>query len=279
MIDGPAREIDIPVAVQADSQSLIERLCRLIESVEGDGEPGLHDEIGALLRGACGLLAVKHMSFCVLIDPRGWTVSDRVYTTYSREWIGRYLEKKYWTVDPLLAAFYRDEEIAVWGPPDHGRPGAPILMLFLRDSAAHGVGTCGYARFLRLGDHGSYVLSVSADEDAESLRRRMGAAERELDFLGRYIQERTTAPRQLARARLASLTDEEILVLRLLASGARPDEVMSLARLAVGADRIMEAVMRKLEARSLSQAVVRFIEIRDREFLPPTGVEIKSFGG
>lgn len=254
-------------------------LCELVRSLAPCRGGASGETVRALLSEARDRLRVKHISFCIVVDPHGTIIEDRVITTYPDRWIGRYLSRKYWMVDPVLLAFYRGDEECSWDSRNE-EPGvqAPFVTTFLRDARENGAGACGHAFFLRLGRRGSFTFTLSSDEPGRQFRDRIEAMRREIDFIFASAQEAICGYDDGGDEHLASLTDDEMLLLRLLSAGGERADIEASVAFDRSFDSIVASLQRKLGARNLSQAIYRFAELRMKEFFPPTSLEIKSLG-
>lgn len=182
-------------------------------------------------------------------------------------------------MDPVLLAFYNDQDDCFWdcaGEPSPVEP--PFVRAFLRDARANDAGERGCAFFLRLGRKGSFAFTLTSDEPEAQFRARVEDRRREIAATFSCIKEAICGVEDKIEG-LSTLTDDEMMLLRLLTSGVEPAEIEAKVNFERSFASILAGLQRKLGARNLPQAIYRFAELRTKEFFPPTGLEVKSFGG
>lgn len=225
-------------------------------------------------------LRVKHLSICVVVDPKGCSIADRVITTYDPGWVQRYVANRYWMFDPVLAGFYEGLTRLSWrGDQTQSEGVPPFVKSFVEDAKRYGAGSNGLARYVRLGSRGSYVLTITSDEDPDLFFARLRHQEDNLQMAAHQLSIAMFASTNKNMAKFETLLEDEMLVLRLLASGC--DHYQMSVRLALprSVESIVKAIKRKLNVASITEAIYQFGSLRADEFLPPADFEIKSVHG
>ncbi|MFN3259049.1 MAG: autoinducer binding domain-containing protein [Pikeienuella sp.] len=263
---------DSHVAASAEPKSL-SGLVDVLEGLSDDEDVARHATAAARIRDH---LDVKHLSFCVILDPPGRSLADRALTTYDQQWVDRYVAKKYWMCDPVLRAFMDGREEIWWNADAEPEPGTPpFVASFVKDARRFGAGATGLARYVRTEARGAYVLTLTSDEHPACFADRMRSRSREIDLVASFFTDELAGPAEPA-AGLSAFSEDEVLLLRLLSSGRALEEIER--RVMPGCDHaaLLASIFRKLQAATVGEAVYRFAAIRSQDFLPPASFEVGS---
>ncbi|PRY92672.1 regulatory LuxR family protein [Hasllibacter halocynthiae] len=226
----------------------------LTPALEAIGAVRTLDSLREQIVGLRDLLDVAHVTYhSVNSTGRQYAVH-----THSPEWQGRYMERGYFKIDPVVLGSFQRFQPADWKSFDwSSRPARE----FFRDAVAYGVGNQGMTVPIR-GPGGQFALfSVSAQMDDEEwsawCRTRTGdliALAHTTNAAALQIEGAAAAPAMQA------LSPREAETLRLLALGysrAKAAESLSIsehtirvyiesARLKLGAQNTIHAVARAL---------------------------------
>ena len=263
---------DSRIDAPAEPESL-SGLVDVLDSLSDGADTARHATAAARIRDH---MDVKHLSFCVILDPPGCSLAERAVTTYAQQWVDRYVAKKYWMCDPVLKAFAEGRDELWWNAeaePDPGTP--PFVASFVRDAHRFGAGAAGLARYVRTEARGAYVLTLTSDEHPARFADRMRGRSREIDLIASFFTDELAGPGEPA-AGLGAFSEDEILLLRLLSSGRALEEIER--RIMPGCDHsaLLASIFRKLQAATVGEAVYRFAAIRSQDFLPPASFEVGS---
>ncbi len=261
---------------QVDAHSEPESISGLVDVLESLSDGDAVSKHAAAASRIRDHMDVKHLSFCVILDPPGRSLAERAVTTYDQQWIDRYVAKKYWMCDPVLKAFVEGRDELWWNVEDEPEPGTPpFVAAFVKDAHRFGAGSAGLARYVRTETRGVYVLTLTSDEHPARFADRMRSRSREIDLVASFFTDELAGPGEPA-AGLGAFSEDEILLLRLLSSGRALEEIER--RLMPGRDHaaLLASIFRKLPAATVGEAVYRFAAIRSHDFLPPTSFEVGS---
>jgi len=113
-----------------------------------------------------------------------------VRTTYSADWIMRYIVSNYMASDPVLALGLSDAKPFFWS--DLPRA-SPAVLAFFKDAEDHGVGNCGYSVPIsdRGGKRAMFTLNQAADP--EVFKYRIAPLERHIREVALILHKRALA--------------------------------------------------------------------------------------
>lgn len=189
----------------------------------------------------------------VLLSSGGLTKNMfRVLTSHSKNWINRYIEKSYQYVDPAVIRAMTREGVILFEDLDKS---TPIACDFWNDAAAHGVGQNGfsYVASKKTGAKVSVSFVSNSSEKEVASRLRLDGAD--LLVLSEIISEcflSLTCGEDIVGS---DLSEEEIRVLRYLATFGETGLSDWAKSNSLDIRRIQPSILAKLEVCSLYQAV------------------------
>ena len=179
--------------------------------------------------------------------------TTRALTTYPEEWVSRYFNRRYHTIDPVHRASAAAEIGFFW---DTLQVTDPSTLAFYHDAKTHGVGPSGYTLPIVTERGDKIAISVSSPEDREAFRDRIHHVEQDLLTVGFCITE--------AFARLASedrptefaLTDDQMAILRAVAMGAGEEELRAATYLYGSYATLERSICTMFRTQTITQATI-----------------------
>jgi hypothetical protein len=179
-------------------------------------------ELVDLLHRMSQTLGVSHTTLHVVSEAPSTSFTTKVLTTYPDDWISRYVNRRYWLLDPVAQACLATDHGFFWDSLDRT---APPLHAFWVDATTHGIGPSGYTQPLVTERGDKLAVSVCSAEAAEVFRERLQRYQDDLYALGIYLSD--TFCRLASEHRPASFspTDDQLSILRAIAMGADEAEL------------------------------------------------------
>lgn len=260
----------IEVLAQSQQPEFAADLRRFLEAVDVDGldlmrcadADGIADEIvetedvdqirEALWRIA-RMLGADHCTLHLVQAQATSEFTTRVITTYPKDWIGLYLSRRYYFVDPVIQACRAGMRSFHWAELPSS---SPVLRQFWSDARAHGVGPSGYTYPVTtpLGD--TLAVSVCARQDDARFREAVAYHESDLALLGELLAERFSQLAGIHRPPLGNLTDDQILLLREVLRGVDEEELEARSYQYGSFATIKRYICSRFETRTLVQAAL-----------------------
>ncbi len=170
-----------------------------------------------LLRQFSEAIGVAHCTLHVVSEVPTTGFTTRALTTYPEEWVARYVNRRYFTVDPVSRASVAAKCGFFWETLDVS---VPAVRAFYHDAKAHGIGPSGYTLPI-ITERGDKIgISVSSPEDREAFRERIGHVEQDLLTVGFCITEAFSRLASDDRPTVFTPTEDQLAILRAVAIGA-----------------------------------------------------------
>ncbi len=179
-------------------------------------------ELIALLGKLAKAMQLSHCTLHVISEAASTNFSTKVLTTYSEAWISRYVDRRYFAVDPVGPACLATDHGFFWDRFDRT---APVARTFWDDSAAHGIGPAGYTHPIVTERGDRLAISVTSPLDPDLFRDRFERYEDDLFNLGIYLSDSFCRLASDDRPDTFNPTDDQLGVLRAIALGATEDEL------------------------------------------------------
>jgi Autoinducer binding domain len=181
-------------------------------------------ELATLLGRLAATLGFDHCTLHVISEGATTNFTTKVMTTYSDEWISRYVDRCYARIDPVSCACVTAQHGFFWDSLDQS---APTLRAFWEDSAAHGIGPSGYTLPIVTERGDKLAVSIASRLAAEVFRDRIERFESDLFSLGIFLADAFCRLASEDRPAGFNPTDDQISILRAIASGAHEAELRS----------------------------------------------------
>jgi hypothetical protein len=177
-----------------------------------------------LLREFAEAIGVAHCTLHVVRETPTSSFSTRALTTYPEDWVSRYVDRRYFTVDPVYRHSLTCETGYFWEDLDVSNP---QVRAFCQDAKAHGVGPAGFTLPIITERGDRIAVSVSAAEDREGLRDAIRHFESDLITVGFSLTEAFSRLASDDRPADFTPTDDQLSILRAVAMGADEAELRS----------------------------------------------------
>ena len=208
----------------------------------------LRDEVLALR----GIYDVDQLTYH-WINPGG---EDFAATTYSPEWVQRYIEQDYARIDPVVLGCFRRFNPVDWKQLDWS---SKTSRNFLAEAIAHGVGNQGFSVPIR-GPSGQFALfTVSSRCDDDAWARYTDEHVRELILVAHFVNQKALEiSNGTDRHQMPVLSPREADTMTLLAMGySRAQAAESLAISEHTLRVYIESARFKLGAANTTHAVAK----------------------
>ena len=191
----------------------------------------------------------------------------KVLTTFSAEWIAEYVQKRYSSVDPVIARCLGAPGIFFWDEIDQP---SPAVVAFMRAAAGHGIGPSGVTLAAENVHGNTVAVSLAAPEDPGTFRRTFTPRLSDFSDLARLLIEVfSDIGHQGGEGSIGSaLTDDQFKVLRALAAGKTAAEIETFHFTYGSFSTIEKSILMNLRARTLAQAAVIAVKHGLLEDLP-----------
>ena len=167
-------------------------------------------------------MGLSHCTLHVISEAASTNFSTKVLTTYPEAWISRYVDRRYFAIDPVGPACFTTDYGFFWDRFDRN---APVARTFWEDSAAHGIGPAGYTRPIVTERGDRLAISVSSRLDPDTFRDRFERYEDDLFNLGIYLADSFCRLASDDRPDTFNPTDDQLRILRALALGVTEDDL------------------------------------------------------
>jgi hypothetical protein len=175
-----------------------------------------------LLKQFSEAIGVAHCTLHVVTEVPSAAFTTRALTTYEEEWVTRYVNRRYFTIDPVLRASMTAESGFFWDTLEVIEP--PVLA-FYHDAKAHGVGPSGFTLPIITERGDKIAISVSSPDDREAFRERIRYFEEDLLTIGFCITEAFSRLASDDRPMTFTPTDDQMAILRAVAMGAGEEDL------------------------------------------------------
>ncbi len=206
-----------------------------------------------LLKEFAEAIGVTHCTLHVVRETPTSSFSTRALTTYPEDWVARYVDRRYFTVDPVYRHSLTCEAAFFWEDLDVSNP---QVRGFCQDAKAHGVGPAGYTLPIITERGDKIAISVSAAEDREGLRDTIRHYESDLLTVGFSLTEAFSRLASDERPADFSPTDDQLSILRAVAMGADEAELRSRSYLYGSYVTLERSICNLFRTKTVAQAAV-----------------------
>jgi DNA-binding CsgD family transcriptional regulator len=229
------------------------------------------DHLVALLPHICSAFAVAHCTIVRVRECRIGRYGARVASTYPQAWLDRYMERRYFSIDPVVARALASAGTFFW---DEVERADPLTAGFYQASLEHGIGPAGITFAADDAGGDRYAISLSVPLSHVSFRRIF--AERLPDFheIARLLVDVFGELTGVPEAEAMALTEDQLRFLRALTCGQSTAEAARLP-ISYGSVATLEtSILRALNATNIVQAVAIAAKRRLLEVVPFFGNDI-----
>ncbi|MBZ6414972.1 MULTISPECIES: LuxR family transcriptional regulator [Methylobacterium] len=210
------------------------------------------------LKGVIDLLRseykIANIAYHAISIPLCEEANPILILTYEDEWVKRYIERDYFTIDPIVAAGRRGFLPIDWAKVDRT---SPETQKFFREAEAYHVGRQGVTLPIRgpAGERALFTLTSYLD-DAEWQVRRLGFM-RDFQLIGHFVHDRAVGLSGY-RDKCPALSRREAQCLERIAAGRHVKQIASELDLSVSAVQLyLRSARHKLRCSSNAEAVVK----------------------
>jgi hypothetical protein len=210
------------------------------------------EELHRLLARGCELFAVSHCAVLRVRERSLRPTMARMVTTYPEGWVADYVARRFFTVDPVVARALEGPGLYFWDELDCSDP---FTTHFLAASAEAGVGPAGITFVADDAAGDTIAVSLSVPLSHASFRQLFAAKQADFADFARLLIDVFGDLAGEPGPGKPVLSEDQLRVLAALATGRSAEEVQSIS-FAYGSFRTIEtAILRTLNARTLTQAV------------------------
>ncbi|GIK82707.1 MAG: hypothetical protein BroJett024_38120 [Alphaproteobacteria bacterium] len=216
------------------------------------------DLFGGLKR-VCAGFSVRHAVYHLAQNVKLQIDLPFIRTTYPAEWLGRYLIRNYYMIDPVVERGFGSAEPFLWSdlPRDTEERRA-----FFADAEAHGVGNCGYTVPIIDKSGRRAAFSVTDQDDPQRWAARIAAIDESLRELALVFHGKALA--ELYRGEnVPSLSPREIQCLYWTTQGKDAGTISDILELSEHTVRdYLKSARLKLGCATIAQAVYEATRLR-----------------
>ena len=206
-----------------------------------------------LLRQFSEAIGVAHCTLHVVSEVPTTNFTTRALTTYPEEWVARFVNRRYFLIDPVSRACEKADAGFFW---DTLEVTTPAVLAFYHDAKAHGIGPSGYTLPIITERGDKIAISVSSPEDREAFRERIRHVEQDLLGVGFCITEAFSRLASEDRPTEFALTDDQMAILRAVAMGAGDEELRAASYLFGSYSTLERSICTIFRTRTITQAAI-----------------------
>ena len=233
------------------------------------------DDLYGLLDRICAAFAVAHCTVHRIRERNVASYGTKVLTNYPERWITEYINRRYFSVDPVVDRALQGPGAFFW---DEVGRADPITAHFTRSAIDHGVGPAGIT-FVGDNEHGDTVaVSLAVPLEHASFRRLFAPKLSDFTDLAALLIDVFSDLTCKDQPRSLALTEDQLKVLRALASGRSRSEVESLSITYGSFATLEKSILKALHADTLVQAVAISVRQCLLETLPCFEEDVYGLG-
>jgi hypothetical protein len=223
------------------------------------------DELFVLIKETAEAFGVSHCTVhCIRERPTAF-FHTKVLTTFPQQWVAEYVDRRYTVIDPLLARCRSQTGTFFW---DEVAVSDPFTRHFIKAGLQAGIGPGGVCLVQQASNGSTIGVTLCSTMDHETFRRVLEPQLSDLEEIAAIL---VTVFSELAcennQARF-NPTDDQLKVLRALASGRSVAEVERFHFLYGSFKTIEKSILKCFGARTLAQATALAANMGLLEDLP-----------
>ena len=211
------------------------------------------DEIADYLDRLCKLFDLTHGTLFCAREGGSEVYNTRLVTTLDHDWVAEYTDKRFYYVDPVMLRCRTGTGSFFW---DELEVTDPIVISFMQRAIERGVGPSGYS-FLTKADNGDvFAMSFSSQKAPDAFRRDFTPKIADVETISKYLIQAFVDTVAVGRPQSPRVTDDQLMVLRAIATGQTREEISRL-KFSYGSFRTIEmSINRTFNTKSIEQAAV-----------------------
>lgn len=228
-------------------------------------------ELIDVFRRLAGLMKVRHCTMHVVTEAASTNFTTKALTTYPEEWITRYVDRRYFQVDPVIHACRQDQKSFFWHELESSNP---VVRTFWEDAKTYGIGPSGFTLSIITERGDQLALSVSdaapSHEFAESFSRHVS----DLFGLGIFLADAFCRLASKSLPKIFNPTDDQIMVLRAIAEGVEEEDLEKRNYLFGSYKTVKRSIITLFQTNTVAQAAVLAARIGLFDNAPLTKADI-----
>jgi hypothetical protein len=210
-------------------------------------------ELIALLGKLAKAMGLSYCTLHVISEAASTNFSTKVLTNYPEAWISRYVDRRYFAIDPIGPACLATDHGFFWDRFDHN---SLVTRTFWEDSKAHGIGPAGYTRSIVTERGDRLAISVSSPFDPDAFRDHFERYEDDLYNLGIYLADSFSRLASDDRPDTFNPTDDQLWILRALALGVTEDDLRQRSYQYGSYDTLERSICALFSTKTVVQAAI-----------------------
>ena len=211
------------------------------------------------LKLVCKRLGVKHAVYHLAQNINLKIDLPFLRTTYPPEWLGHYLLKAYYIIDPVVAHGFEDKEPFLWSDLEVDTPEREA---FFADAEEHGIGNCGYTIPIIDKSGRRAAFSVTGQDDPEEWAAKMAYLHLTLEELAQIFHRRALIL-LYGGENIPSLSPREIECLSWVTQGKDASTIADILEISEHTVRdYLKSAKLKLGCATIAQAVYQATRLR-----------------
>lgn len=206
-----------------------------------------------ILRDLCASYSVNHCTIHHVKDVGAEFYQKKIITTYPPDWIQRYVDRRYDNVDLVLKQCRKQSKPFFWGDL---KPETITEHTFLEDAVRHGIGPSGYSIPVTLSSGDQFSISFASQEPDENFRILGKTTFKDLEDLAIWAVEAFVGCVSCGREIHPNLTDQQIHLLRALASGHTEEELPKLKFTYGSSKNVERQICETFKTKTIYQAAI-----------------------
>lgn len=241
------------------------------ELAEAIAECGELEDLFGILKDLCSVFSVAHCTVQRIRERNVGHYGSKILSTYPDAWIEEYIERRFFMNDPVVARMLEGPGLFFW---DELPYGGPIAEEFLRAAAAHAIGPAGITCVGENAAGDSFAVTLAVPLSPQAFRPFFTSKLADfVEIVALLIEVFSELTCDYSDGR-ATLTCDQIKLLRALATGNAPEEISGVLQNQVSLESLEHSILRSMNATSLTQAVAIAIKHGLLEVVPFSEEEI-----
>jgi len=211
------------------------------------------------LRLVCERLELKHAVYHLAQNINLKIDLPYLRTTYPPEWLGLYLLKAYYNIDPVVERGFGEKEPFLWSDLEID---TPEIKAFFADAEEHGIGNCGYTIPIIDKSGRRAAFTVTGQDDQNEWAIKMALLDPTLEELAQIFHRRVLVI--LYRGEnIPSLSPREIECLSWTTQGKDASTIADILEISEHTVRdYLKSAKLKLGCATIAQAVYQATRLR-----------------
>lgn len=225
-----------------------------------------------ILKDVASALEVSHCTVHLIRERSTAFYGAKVLTTFPEAWVAEYVDRRYSTIDPIIAACRRGPGTFFWDLQKASDD--PITRHFIRSALRNGIGPSGVTRVEETRFGSTVAVSLSSTCDQASFRKTFPERLFDFDEIASLMIEVFSVLACEHNEAPFNATDDQLKVLRALACGKSMAEVEAIPFLYGSFKTIEKSILKSFGARTLVQAAALALNRGMLDVLPYSSEDV-----